>query len=146
MEQLELATVSDQWMRLELRSDIETLIDDKYLPVNWAEDSRLIDGDLEIAIKFFLDDAELDKHSEESVGFFLMNIEEATLLRDITIAILGVVKDVGPEAPTRAYVTAPGWRNVVALAKLAKELIALNDASFAQQQSAPNAPIEAGSL
>ena len=132
MEQLELATVRDQWMRLELRSDRETLVDDKYLPVNWAEDSQLIDGDMEIAIKFFLDDAELDKNAGESVGFFLMNTEEAMLLRDVANAIVRVVKDVGPEAPTRAYVTASGWRNVVDLAKQAKELIALNDASVEQ--------------
>lgn len=106
------------YMRLDLREFAHSLGDPAHQDRVWIQHRPLDKQDnLTDVVHFFYDDTDLAIHPDRYIGGILKDGSEACAVGALTSALDELFAQLGTEQPDVAYLRAPGWTKVVALAR-----------------------------
>lgn len=109
-------------MRSELMEYLSELADRDYQRQNWLPQNST-DGiprsQLDYSVHFFLDDTSLLEEPERCIGFFLRDMEEANLAKQVSVLLKNLFKKYGVDMSDEEYIAKPEWSEIIAASQRA---------------------------
>jgi hypothetical protein len=113
-------------MRAELIGYLDSLADLDYQRRVWVDGGsfgNIVHDEMDYAIHFFYDDTKLASNPRETIGWFLLNEDEADLITKLVAAIDRIFLIYGMDLSDNDYISAPEWADVLVAAQNAKSKI-----------------------
>ncbi len=87
---------------------------------------------LRFDVAVIFDDLDLEDDLEGSIGYHILDQEEADVLRPLIVSLRAILNKIGREQPDAAYINSPLWDKVVASAQKAYAVFEANDLAYAK--------------
>jgi len=113
-------------MRSELIDYLNSLADLDYQRRVWVNGERfdkIVHDEMDYAIHFLYDDTDLASNPKDTIGWFLLNDEEADIIAKLVAAIDRIFLIYGMDLSDNDYISAPEWVDVLVAAQNAKNKI-----------------------
>ncbi|EAZ90472.1 SCO4402 family protein [Crocosphaera chwakensis] len=106
-------------MRQELLLSIKILSDLEYQKQNWLNNTSGEYDCFDYVIHFLYDQAGFDENAEATIGLFVKNEEELTIIMEVIESLEKLFEILGTNASDLDYINSPQWKNVIINAKKA---------------------------
>lgn len=125
---MELTKLTYPDMRGELLEHLSELSDSGYQKMYWVDgqqDGAVLHDEMDYSIHFIYDDTCLGSDASKAIGWFLKNENEAGAIRKLVCSLDSIFERYGNQLSDAEYISKPEWKQVIASAREAYELLSV---------------------